>query len=101
MAIPSYATLCAVKMQKSLFQLRRKGEKKGGDRQLTEGTEEEVKRREGGEKKQKRVGEEWKQKSLRGVQRHSRAAGMAAGESISFHLIAELGNYIVSCHGLF
>ena len=24
-----------------------------------------------------------------------------AGESISFHLIAELENYIVSCHGLF
>jgi len=31
----------------------------------------------------------------------SRAAGMAAGQSISFHLIAELQNYIVSCHWLF
>ena len=31
----------------------------------------------------------------------SRAAGMAAGESISFHLIAKLENYIVSCRFLF
>jgi len=31
----------------------------------------------------------------------SRAAGTAAGESISFHLIAELQTYIVSCHRLF
>ena len=50
---------------------RRKWEKTGGDRQLREGTEEGVKGREGGEKKRKRVGEEWKQKSRRGVQRHS------------------------------
>jgi len=35
--------------------------------------------------------------SCRSFECLSRAAGMAAGESISFHLIAELENYIVSC----
>ena len=50
---------------------RRKGEKTGGDRQPREKTEEGGIEGARGEKKRKRVGEEWKQKSCRDVQRHS------------------------------
>ena len=62
MAIPRYATLRAVKMQKSLFQLRRKWEKTGGDRQLREGTEEGGKEREG-----RRSGKEWEKNGSRNL----------------------------------
>jgi len=52
----------------------RKKEKTGRDRQLREGGRG---RREGaGGRRDGRVGEEWKQKSRRGVQRHSRRRKM-------------------------